>query len=70
MIGGTSLLGGRGTTTGTIVGALVLSYLLSVVYALNVPSQWSLIATGALLIVSLCLQVGVRRLLSSPGGEA
>ena len=61
VIGGTSLFGGRGTTTGTIVGALVLSYLLSVVFALAVPSQWSLIASGALLIICLCLQVAVRR---------
>jgi ribose transport system permease protein len=64
VIGGTSLFGGRGSTTGTIVGALVLSYLLSVVFALDVPSQWSLIASGALLILSLCVQVGARRLLT------
>jgi ribose transport system permease protein len=65
VIGGTSLFGGRGSATGTIVGALVLSYLLSVVFALDVASQWSLIASGALLIISLCLQVGAGRLLSS-----
>ncbi len=65
VIGGTSLFGGRGSATGTIIGALVLSYLLSVVFALDVASQWSLIASGALLIISLCLQVGARRLLSS-----
>jgi ribose transport system permease protein len=62
VIGGTSLFGGRGTTTGTIVGALVLSYLLSVVFALDVPSQWSLIASGGLLLMSLVLQVLVGRL--------
>jgi ribose transport system permease protein len=65
VIGGTSLFGGRGTTIGTIVGALVLSYLLSVVFALEVPSQWSLIASGALLVISLGLQVGVGRLFSA-----
>jgi ribose transport system permease protein len=70
VIGGTSLFGGRGTTTGTIVGALVLSYLLSVVFALDVPSQWSLIASGALLIISQCLQDGARRLLSGRRRDA
>jgi len=65
VIGGTSLFGGRGTTIGTIVGALVLSYLLSVVFALDVPSQWSLIASGALLVISLCVQVLARRAFSS-----
>jgi ribose transport system permease protein len=64
VIGGTSLFGGRGTTTGTIVGALVLSYLLSVVFALEVPSQWSLIASGALLVVSLGIQSAARRALA------
>jgi ribose transport system permease protein len=68
VIGGTSLFGGRGSATGTIIGALVLSYLLSVVFALDVASQWSLIASGALLIISLCLQVGAGRLLSSSRG--
>jgi ribose transport system permease protein len=61
VIGGTSLFGGRGSTTGTIVGALVLSYLLSVVFALDVASQWSLIASGGLLLLSLALQVLVQR---------
>jgi ribose transport system permease protein len=65
VIGGTALYGGRGSTTGTIVGALVLSYLLSVVFALEVPSQWSLIATGALLVICLAVQSAARRVLST-----
>jgi ribose transport system permease protein len=68
VIGGTSLFGGRGSTTGTIVGALVLSYLLSVVFALDVASQWSLIASGGLLLLSLGLQVLVQRAFRSRRG--
>ncbi len=61
VIGGTSLFGGRGTTTGTILGAFVLTYLTSIVYVLGLPSQWSLIFSGLLLIGSVTLQLVVRR---------
>jgi ribose transport system permease protein len=64
VIGGTSLAGGRGSAIGTIVGTLILSYLLSVVFALGFASEWSLICEGALLVISLALQAGVRRVLS------
>jgi len=61
VIGGTSLFGGRGTTTGTIIGALVLTYLTSVVYVLGLQSQWSLIFSGLLLVISVSAQLAVRR---------
>lgn len=50
VIGGTALSGGRGDVLGTIAGAFILSILGSVVFALNLPSPWQPIATGALFI--------------------
>ena len=63
VIGGTSLAGGRGSALGTIVGTLILSYLLTIVFALGFASEWSLICEGGLLVLSLALQTAVRRLI-------
>jgi ribose transport system permease protein len=60
VIGGTSLFGGSGTITGTAVGALVLAYVYSVTFALNLSSQWGVIASGLLLIFTVSLQLMVR----------
>jgi ribose transport system permease protein len=60
VIGGTSLLGGSGTISGTAVGALVLAYVYSVTFALKLSSQWGVIASGLLLIFTVSLQLLVR----------
>jgi ribose transport system permease protein len=55
-IGGARLSGGWGSITGSVVGALAISYLISVTYALGIPSQWALIFEATLLILSVFLQ--------------
>lgn len=62
VVGGTSLTGGWGTTTGSIAGALVLSYVASVTFALGLPAQWSLIFEGLLLILSVSIRFVVHLL--------
>jgi len=59
-VGGTRLSGGWGNITGTVVGALVLSYLLSVNYALHLATQWVQILQGLLLIFSVAIQSAIR----------
>jgi ribose transport system permease protein len=60
VIGGASLAGGRASTTGSAVGALVLTYVTSVTFAEELPAEWSLIIVGLLLIGTVCAQTVVR----------
>jgi ribose/xylose/arabinose/galactoside ABC-type transport system permease subunit len=60
VIGGTSLFGGSGTIVGTAAGALVLAYVYSVTFALKLSSQWGVIASGMLLVLTVSLQLLVR----------
>jgi ribose transport system permease protein len=62
VIGGTSLLGGRGTILGTVLGELVLAALTTGLILLNVPSRYQQVITGALLVgVVLLDQMQARR---------
>lgn len=60
VIGGASLVGGRASTTGSAVGALVLTYVSSVTFAEKLPAEWSLIIVGVLLIGSVGAQTVLR----------
>ena len=53
VLGGTALTGGKGTVTGTLAGALILSVLLNGLIHLGVPFFWQLIATGTALVVAV-----------------
>ena len=55
-IGGAVLSGGWARIVGSIVGALALSYLIGVTYALGMSSQWALIFEALLLILSVFFQ--------------
>jgi ribose transport system permease protein len=59
-IGGARLAGGWASIVGSIVGALAISYLISVTYALGMPGQWALIFEALLLILSVFFQYLVR----------
>jgi ribose transport system permease protein len=51
VIGGTSILGGRGGYSGTIVGALILTVLTSLLSALGFPEAVRQILFGAIIVV-------------------
>lgn len=53
IIGGTSLFGGRGTITGTVVGTSIPVVLLSGLVILRVDPFWQNIVIGAMLIVAV-----------------
>jgi ribose transport system permease protein len=50
VIGGASLMGGRGGVVGTIVGVLILNFIGDVVFLLKLPSYWQPVATGLILV--------------------
>ena len=50
IIGGTSIFGGRGGYSGTIVGALILTVLTSILTLLDVPEPVKQILYGAIIL--------------------
>lgn len=70
VIGGTQLAGGNATTTGSVIGALVLTWLASLTFALRLPGEMSLILSGVLLVSVLSLQLVVRRAFSSTAARS
>ncbi len=50
VIGGTSLMGGRGTLAGTIFGAFILTLIGDVVFLLKLQSYWQWVMSGAILM--------------------
>ncbi len=53
VIGGTSLSGGRGTITGTLIGALIMSVLTNGLRVLSVAPEWQTVVTGVIIIVAV-----------------
>ena len=51
VIGGTSIMGGRGGYSGTIIGALILTVLTSLLIALQMPEAVRQILFGAIIVV-------------------
>jgi inositol transport system permease protein len=50
VIGGTSLLGGRGTVTGTVIGVLIIGVINNGLDLLNVSSYYQQIIKGVIII--------------------
>lgn len=55
VIGGTSLMGGRGTLMGTIVGAFILTLIGDVVFLLKLQSYWQWVMSGSILMLVVIL---------------
>lgn len=53
VVGGASLMGGRGTVEGTIAGALIMSILANMVLLLNLDVEAGMIVEGIVLIVAV-----------------
>ncbi len=51
VIGGTSIMGGRGGYSGTIIGALILGVLTSLLIAVQMPEAVRQILFGAIIVV-------------------
>lgn len=57
VIGGTSLAGGVGTMSGTMIGVFIMAVLKSGLMAISVPQQWQTLLTGVVLILAVLLDV-------------
>jgi simple sugar transport system permease protein len=56
VIGGTSLMGGRGRMSGTFVGVLIFQYLKNILYLRGYPSEVQLLLTGVIILLAVLLQ--------------
>lgn len=79
VIGGTSLMGGRGTIGGTVVGVLIFGYLNNILNLQGVPTEFQQLLKGVIIILAVVLQEGTlarliadgyRRIRKSIGGSA
>ena len=55
VIGGTSLSGGRGSISGTVVGALIIGVMNNGLDLLNVSSYWQQIVKGVIIVLAVLL---------------
>lgn len=62
VLGGTSILGGRISLVGTVLGVLLLRILQNGLLLVGVPSLWQPVVTGALLILVLGIEAASGRL--------
>ena len=54
-IGGASLMGGRGSIVGTLIGAIILGTLRNGLTLMNVQAFYQLLATGIIIIVAMLI---------------
>ena len=55
LIGGTNLIGGSGTMTGTFFGVLIIGMLNNILNLLNVTAYWQMVAKGAIILAAVYL---------------
>lgn len=55
VIGGTSLSGGRGSVTGTVLGCLIIGVLNNGLFLLNVSPFWQQVIKGAVILLAVAL---------------
>ena len=61
VIGGTSLSGGRGSISGTIIGALIIGVMNNGLDLLNVSSYWQQIVKGVIIVLAVLLDKTAKR---------
>jgi simple sugar transport system permease protein len=61
VIGGTNLMGGRGSITGTLVGVLIFGFLGNILQLRNIDSNTQLVLKGVIIIAAVMLQEGNMR---------
>jgi len=66
IIGGTSMAGGAGTMTGTLIGALMMSVLKSGLMAMGLQGQYQVFFTGLVVILAVLLDIYRNKKASKP----
>ncbi|HEY3413683.1 MAG TPA: ABC transporter permease [Armatimonadota bacterium] len=64
VLGGTSLMGGRGRVVGTLLGVLVIGVLNNGLQQIGVSSYWQLVAKGAVILAAVVLDQAKDRLVA------
>ena len=60
VIGGASLMGGRGTALNTVIGVLVLGIISNFMNLQNVPGYHQNVVKGVIILLAVPLQTGFR----------
>lgn len=60
VIGGTSLSGGQGTISGTVIGAFIMSILTNGLRILGVKQEWQTVVVGAVVILAVFIDIARR----------
>ncbi|HEY4781575.1 MAG TPA: ABC transporter permease, partial [Chthoniobacterales bacterium] len=58
VIGGTNLMGGKGSMTGTFVGVLIFGFLTNILLLKNINSNIQFVLKGAIILAAVLLQEG------------
>lgn len=61
LVGGTSLLGGVGTLSGTLVGAVTLTLVLNGMNLLSIHANWQPLVTGVVILLAAWIDIVTRR---------
>jgi len=70
VIGGTSLMGGRGRMVGTLVGVLIFGYLTNILSLRGLSTDVQLFITGMIIVVAVLLQEGFLQRLTARRRQA
>jgi ribose transport system permease protein len=61
LIGGTSLFGGLGSLSGTLIGAVLLTLVLNGMNLLNISANWQPLVTGGIVLVAVWIDIVTRQ---------
>jgi ribose transport system permease protein len=61
LIGGTSLFGGEGSLSGTLIGALILTLVLNGMNLLGISANWQPLVTGAIVLLAAGIDSRIRK---------
>ena len=62
VIGGTSLMGGRGTVRGALIGAFVIGFLADGLVIVGVSTFWQIVIKGAVIVLAVILDQSQQRI--------
>jgi erythritol transport system permease protein len=62
VIGGTSLMGGRGTVRGALIGAFVIGFLADGLVIVGVSTFWQIVIKGTVIVLAVILDQGQQRI--------
>src|SRR6185295_3304779 len=61
LIGGTSLFGGLGSLSGTLIGAVLLTLVLNGMNLLNISANWQPLVTGGIVLLAVWIDIVTRQ---------